>query len=256
MAASIATSRSSTIRTAGRAGIGFSGAGSGVEPATFSMGSLTDERKPLSAMCSSNDVDASSPDTARLQLGAASVGQDHYALVVVLDEPEVAEDLLRPADARLCEDRRRRLDHAQLTFERPDAERVTALAAKLAKSRPQMPSDAPLHRDPANPTFDGEACPLALRGVPQREQVHLARIEVLRAELEVAVGVLVDAAREERQKDDDALLRDLLELCFVVETNSLEKAAATMALPTEFTERRTYKTLMSYLATWEHLCKG
>ena len=90
-------------------------------------------------------------------------------------------------------------------------ESVTTLTAQLAERHAQVPGDAPLHRDPPNPILDGQADPLVLRRMAQRQQVDLARIEVLRVELEVAVGVLVDAAREQREEDGDALLRDLLE---------------------------------------------
>src|SRR4051812_48273226 len=114
---------------------------------------MIDARKPVSATWSSNEVEASSAGTARLQLSPSTVGQDDYALLVVLNEAEIAEDLLRSADARTRENRRRCFDDAQLAFERPNAEGVAPLAAQLAERNAQVPGDSPLHGDPANPPF-------------------------------------------------------------------------------------------------------
>src|SRR5687768_9264657 len=132
---------------------------------------MTDARKPGSATWSNSDVDASSSGTARLQFGAPSVGQDQHAFVVQLDEAEVAQDLLRPRDAGLSEDRLGCFDYAQLVFKRANAEGVTPLAAQLAERHAQMSSDTPLHRYPSNPILDVQVNPLALQRVSKREQM-------------------------------------------------------------------------------------
>src|SRR5690606_21218276 len=77
--------------------------------------------------------------------------------------------------------------------------------------------------------LDAQTDPLVLRGVPERQEVDLARVEVLRVELEVAVRVLVDAAREQREEDGDALLRDLFEARVILQGQAL-KAPATLKL--------------------------
>ena len=61
--------------------------------------------------------------------------------------------------------------------------------------------------------------------------MNLARVEILRVELEVAVGVLVDTAREQGNEDGEALPRDLLEVRVVLQRQAL-KAPAPLKLMT------------------------